>query len=734
MISPMKRLLLLLFVPVLTFAQRPSALDISRWEARAKRVTIIRDAWGIPHIYAPTDADAVFGMLYAQCEDNFARVEMNYIEKLGRMAEVQGQKALAGDLYIRLVIDADEAQADYHASPDWLRALMDAHADGINYYLYRHPEVRPKLLTHFEPWYSLTWTDGSIGAISTGDIGPRDVGQLYLGTEGSMGAIERQPVERLTGSNGFAIGPSRSASGHAILYINPHVTFYFRPEIHVVSDEGLNVYGAVTWGQFFVYQGFNEHCGWMHTSSEADVSDMYAETIIEQSGRRVYRYDGGTRPVGEKKITLRYASGDSTIAISVSAMVTHHGPVMARRHGQYLSVRSTNRSLQGLVQSYQRTKSTGFASFKKAMELTANASNNTVFADDRGNIAYWHGNFLPKRDPSIDWSLPVDGTTPSTEWKGLHPVEESIHIYNPSSGWIQNCNSTPYTASGESSPRRTDYPSYMAPDEENFRALNAMRVLGREKAFTIDKLIAAGYDPSLTAFEILVPALVRVFERDVRPGTTMHEQLKEPMSVLKAWDHRTSVRSIAMTLAHTWGQKLSRAIYLTKADEGENDAVGKTRAFASRATASEIVEPLLRAVQELDSTFGTWKTPWGDVNRFQRLDGGLDERHDDAQSSLPVGFASARWGMLAAYSSRTFEGTKKMYGFGGNSFIAAVEFGERLKAKSLLAGGQSGDPRSKHFSDQAEMYATGRFKDVHFYKEDVLKNAEATYHPGDEPR
>ncbi len=730
----MKRLFLLLIVPVLIFAQRPSAQDISRWESRAKRVTIIRDTWGIPHVYAPTDADAVFGMLYAQCEDDFARVEMNYIEKLGRMAEVQGPKALAGDLYIRLVIDAEEAQDDYRTSPDWLRALMDAHADGINYYLYRHPEVRPRLLTHFEPWYSLTWTDGSIGAISTGDIGPRDVGQLYLGTEGSLGDLEREQDERLTGSNGFAIGPSRTASGNAILYINPHVTFYFRPEIHVVSDEGLNVYGAVTWGQFFVYQGFNEHCGWMHTSSAADVSDMYAEQIIEENGQRFYRYDGGRRRITEKKITLRYMSGDSTTSMTVQAMFTHHGPVMAKRNGQFLSVRSFNRSIQSLIQSFQRTKSTGLESFKKSMDLTANASNNTVFADDRGNIAYWHGNFLPKRDPSIDWSQPVDGSTPSTEWQGLHPVHESVHIINPSSGWIQNCNSTPFTASGESSPRRTDYPSYMAPDEENFRSLNAVRVLDREKAFTIDKVIAAGYDPALTAFEILVPALVRVFERDIKPGTNTHDKLSEPIAILKAWDHRTSVRSIAMTLAHAWGEKLARAIARTKAGADEDGTVAKTKAFAQRATASEIVEPLMRTVQELDSTFGTWKTPWGEVNRFQRLDGGLEERHDDAQPSWPVGFASARWGMLAAYSSRTYDGTKKMYGFGGNSFVAAVEFGERLKAKSLLAGGQSGDPRSRHFSDQAEMYATGRFKDVHFYKEDVLKNAEAMYHPGEEAR
>jgi acyl-homoserine lactone acylase PvdQ len=726
----MKKLALLLLIPLCLLGQDFSKEEIARWQRQASRITIVRDTWGVPHIYGKSDADAVFGLLYAQCEDDFRRVEMNYIEKLGRMAEVRGKAALANDLYIRLIIDSADAVADFEKSPAWLKKLMNAYADGINYFLYTHPSVKPSLLHRFEPWYPLLWTDGSIGAISTGDIGAREVGNLYLDGAEPLGAVAEEPGERWTGSNGFAIGPSKTLSGNAILYINPHVTFYFRPEVHAVSEEGLNVYGAVTWGQFFVYQGFNEHCGWMHTSSAVDVSDMYTEKIDMKGDRYFYQYDKSEKPVSQRTITLRYKSGDGFETKTVTGYFTHHGPVMAKRNGQWISVRSYNRSLKSLIQSWQRTKSTGFDSFRKSMELCANTSNNTVFADDKGNIAYWHGNYVPKRDPSLDWDKAVDGSIPSTEWKGLHPLDEIVHAYNPASGWIQNCNSTPFTVSGSSSPKKEQYPRYMAPDGENFRAINAVRVLGAESKFTIDKAIAAGYDRTLSAFEILVPALVNAFDKNTSAGDSMRALLAEPVSVLRQWDFRSGENSIATTLAVDWGRQLMPAIQRTPIDAGDVDQVSKTKRFAAVATFRELAVPLLTAVRQLEKTFGKWQIPWGDINRFQRLTNEEEERYDDSQPSLPVGFASAQWGMLASYNSRTFAGTSKRYGMSGNSFVAAVEFGKRVKAKSVLAGGVSGDPSSKHFTDQAPLYTKGDFKEVWYYKEDVLKHAEKTYHPG----
>lgn len=711
------------------FAQNFSSKEVAKWQRQANQVKIIRDQWGVPHIYGKTDADAVFGLLYAQCEDDFARVEMNYIEKLGRLAEVNGESKLFDDLLIRLVIDSVDAVADFKKAPAYLKKLMHAYADGINYFLHTHPEIKPALLKRFQPWYPLLWTDGSIGAISTSDITMREMTNLYSRslTVGSL--VEPIVEEKLTGSNGFAFAPSVSETGNAMLYINPHVTFYFRPEVHMVSEEGLNVYGAVTWGQFFIYQGFNEHCGWMHTSSQTDIADSYIEKIKKEKNQWYYEYNGKKRKVVQKKIRLQYAEGNEKKTREFDALYTHHGPVMALRNDQYLSLKANNRSLTGLIQSWERTKAKSFDAYKKTMDLLANTSNNTVYADAEGNIAYWHGNFIPIRNPTLDWSKPVDGSTSTTEWKGFHPVKESVHVYNPPNGWLQNCNSTPYTVAGKFSPKKENYPAYMAPDDENFRGINAVRVLSATEKYSLDAVIEAGYNTYLTSFEMMTPLLVKAFEKGTSPGDSLHVRLKEPIDVLKGWDYHTGLNSVATTLAVEWGQRLIPSINKLRTAE-KISFIAAVEKYLTTAPPHDILVPFSAAVKDIATKFGDWRIGWGDINRFQRLTGDLVAHYDDKNPSLAVPYVSSLWGMLPSYASSYFPGTQKRYGTGGNSFICVVEFGKRIKAKSLLAGGQSGDPSSPHFTDQALMYTQGKFKDVLFYKEDVEQNAREQYNPG----
>lgn len=724
-------ILIVLLLPLSILAQPFTPKEISRWNQQAKEVTIIRDNYGIPHVYGNTDADAVFGLMYAQCEDDFPRVERNYIDKLGRLSEVDGISSLYDDLLTKLVIDSVGAVKDYINAPVWLKQLCNAFADGINYYLYKHPEVKPKLLYRFEPWFPMLWTDGSIGAISTANLGARDLKSFYSEKKESVSIRHPVTEEQPVGSNGFAFSPKITASKNAILYINPHVTFYFRPEVHIVSNEGLNAYGAVTWGQFFVYQGFNEHCGWMHTSSYADVSDAYIENISKKDGKYFYQYDGKEIPVREKQITINYVENGAQKAKTFTTYFTGHGPVMGIQNKKWISVRSDNRNIKGLIQSWKRTKTKSFAEYQKVMDLLANASNNTVYADAEGNIAYWHGNFIPKRDTSYDWSQPVDGTTSKTEWKGLHTVQEAIHIYNPPNGWIENCNSTPFTAAGPFSPSKKDYPAYMATEGQNFRGVNAIRILPQEKNYTIDKVIEKGYDTYLTAFEVLIPRLVKA-SAEITNDSTRNE-ISAPIEILKKWDYRVGKNSVATTLAIYWGEKILPLIYRTAVEEGEdNDIVSKTHEFIAHAPPEQLIAALTTTMHELGKKFGTWKMEWGKVNLFQRISGDINNQFDDSKPGYEVPFVSSTWGMLPSYSSRTFPGTKKRYGVNGNSFICAVEFGKRIKAKSLLAGGESGHADSPHFFDQGDMYANGKFKDVLFYKEDVMKHVEKKYHPGGE--
>ena len=724
----MPKLLIILFllIPIHLFSQPFSAKEIKKWKDRSKQVEIVRDNWGIPHVYGQTDADAVFGLMYAQCEDDFNRVEMNYIEKLGRLSEVNGKKDLYNDLMMRMLIDSAAAQADFSNAPNWLQQLLYAFADGINYYLFTHPDTKPALLQRFEPWFPLLWTDGSIGAIHTAGITAKELENFYTGND--MGYIPEMQPEPLpaTGSNGFAISNTKSETGNAMLYINPHVSLYFRPEVHMVSEEGLNAYGAVTWGQFFVYQGFNAFCGWMHTSGDTDVADLYEEKVKKSGTGFVYEYDNEEREVKERAIPVSYKIGSITENRRFTVYETHHGPVMAKRNGKWISLATVNRSMKGLIQCWQRTKATGFDEFKKVMALVSNTSNNTVYADAAGNIAYWHGNFIPKRNPAYNWLKPVDGTTTATDWTGLHPVDESIHLYNPSNGWLQNCNSTPFTAAGTNSPDKTKYPAYMSAGQENFRGINAVRVLQKEQSFNLDKLVAAGYDTYLAGFEHLQQALVQAYKTD---SGRLYATLAGPVAVIAAWDLHSNEQSIATTLAIEWGDQLKPLLNAVKKEPWKG-FIGTVHTFAATASQKQLLATFETAINKLINKHGTWQVPWGDINKYQRLNGQLSLQFDDTKPSLPVGFAGAEWGMLPSFSSGYFPGTIKRYGIYGNSFICAVEFGKKIKAKSLLAGGESSNPASPHFNDQALMYSKGIFKEALFYKQDVMKHAERKYHPG----
>lgn len=704
-----------------------SAADVARWRAAAQRVTIMRDKWGIPHIFGQTDADTVFGMLYAQAEDDFNRVELNYINALGRLAEVEGEKEVWRDLRMKLYIQPDDLQSKYAASPAWLKNLMNAYADGLNYYLYTHPEVKPKLLTRFEPWMALSFSEGSIG----GDIESIDLKELER-FYGKRPVLARQVADtgfdpEPRGSNGFAIAPKRSANGHALLMINPHTSFYFRPEVHMVSEEGLNAYGAVTWGQFFIYQGFNDKLGWMHTSGGGDVIDEYLETVVERDGEFFYKYGKHEGRMRSTRIDVPYKTANGALASrSVTAYFTHHGPVVRQEGNKWVSVKMMDDPLNALTQSYTRTKARDYNAFYKAMELRTNSSNNTVYADAQGNIAYFHGNFIPKRDPRFDWTRPVDGSNPATEWQGLHEIKETITLLNPASGYISNTNNWPCNAAGAgSSPKCANYPAYMWSLPENARGRNAERVFKDAKGLDINGLIAASYDTRLAAFDQLVPAVVAdheaLHESDERKAG-LHEQV----AVLRDWNLRYAIDSVPTSLAVYWGQEMV-AQHGARARAENIPAVDY---IATRLSPADRLDALVRASAKLQADFGNWRTPWGEINRFQRLSGDVDQQYDDSKPSIPVAFASANWGSLASFGMSAKQNTKRIYGDRGNSFVAAVEFGPRIKAKSILAGGQSGDPRSPHFNDQAAMYARGEFKDVLFYKDDIERNLERKYHPG----
>jgi acyl-homoserine-lactone acylase len=684
--------------------------EVARWERRAQNVTIIRDDWGIPHVYGKTDADTVFGVMYAQAEDDFNRVETNYLNSMGRLAEAEGESAIYRDLRMKLFIDPAEMQALYGKSPEWLKALMDAYADGLNYYLHRHPQVKPRVITRFEPWMALSFSEGSIG----GDIERVNLRQLEAfyggGGAASTAAATTKDTKDLEprGSNGIAIAPSNTVDKKALLLINPHTSFFFRAEAKMVSEEGLNAYGAMTWGQFFIYQGFNDRTGWMHTSSSVDNIDEYAETIVKKGEGVFYKYGSEERPVTTRKIVVPYKSGTGLAQKEFTVYRTHHGPIVREADGKWIAIRLMEEPLKALTQSYSRTKARNYAEFRQTMDLHTNSSNNTVYADADGTIAYFHSNFIPKRDERFDWAQPVDGSNPATDWNGVLSIDETPGLRNPGVGWLYNTNNFPWSAAGPDSPQKDKYPGYVDRGSENPRGVHAIRVLENRKDFTLDKLIEAAYDSYLPAFAEQLPPLVKAY--DALPASDpLKKALAEQVALLRGWDNRWAVDSVPTSVAVFWGEEVGRS---------------------NAKTPQQLLQALSVASDRLQADFGSWKTPWGDINRYQRLTGDIVQPFNDAGPSIPVGFTSARWGSLASFGARTYPGTKKMYGTSGNSFVAVVEFGDRVRAKAITAGGQSGDPKSPHFADQAERYAKGELRDVYFYREQLQGHTKREYRPG----
>jgi acyl-homoserine-lactone acylase len=703
-----------------------SSSDIARWQREASAVTITRDDWGIAHVHGKSDADAVFGMIYAQAEDDFNRIETNYLFALGRTAQAEGEDAIMQDLRARLYIQDDSLKAMYGRSPRWLQKLMDAWADGLNFYLHQHPEVKPRALTRFEPWMALSFSEGSIGGdIET--ISLRGMERMY--GDRREGPPRRTSLEdwrrEPTGSNGIAIAPSNTVNHHALFLINPHTSFFFRSELQMTSDEGLNAYGAVTWGQFFVYQGWNPRLGWMHTSTGADAIDEYLETVTEKDGKWFYKYGNQELPVESRQITVPFRTDTGMASKTFTAYFTRHGPVIGKDGDKWLSVAMMFEPIKALTQSYTRTKARSFKEFKQIMDLHTNSSNNTIYADADGNIAYFHANFIPRRDTSFDWTQPVDGSNPKTDWHGLLSVDESPNVYNPKSGWVYNSNNWPWSAAGPSSPKQEDFPRYVEKGRESFRGLHAIRVLKDKKDFTLQGLIDAAFDSYLTGFAELLPPLIKSFDSlpsyDPRRMT-----LKEEIDSLRGWDYRWSASSVPTTLAVFWGTGLAQH-------------VGETARAANKslpdymvdgATTSERLDALTEASRLLTRQFGTWKTPWGEINRFQRNDSLITQKFDDSKPSYPVPFTSALWGSLASFGARPYPGTKRWYGTSGNSFVAAVEFGDSVTARAVTAGGESGHPTSPHFKDEVERYASGNLRPVYYYPSQLKGHTERVYHPG----
>ncbi|HMX28632.1 MAG TPA: penicillin acylase family protein [Blastocatellia bacterium] len=691
-------------------------------------MTIHRDTFGVPHIFGKTDAAVLFGLAYAQCEDNFWQLETDYINALGRAAELEGERALARDLSYRLFEIERLSKAEYDRLPADLRALCDAFAAGVNHFIARHPETKPRLLAGLEGWQVLAFArSGRVGGVNRLGLNPNEIqlGKLeasdkaeasrtneQMNFDGLQSWFVQSHLELEEGSNMWAVSPRKSAGGNAMLFINPHVGFFGggqRYEAHLNSEERLNVYGFAILGTAYIRTGFNQFFGWSHTNNYADTADVYLESFDDPANPLSYKYGNEHRTAVEWTDTVKVKTEQGIEVRRYRFRKTHHGPIIGVRNGKAVAARIARLEEGGeLEQRIAMNRARNLKEFRAALGKVALTGSNTLYADNKGNIFYVHGNAVPRRSTTFDWTKPVDGSAPETEWQGFHALEDLPLFLNPKSGFLQNCNSTPFLTTSEGNPPKEKFPAYMVPEEDTPRAKVSRRLLTAKKKFTFEEWTKAATDTTVGEAAERIRALTDQWEQMKRENEAKAEELKPMVMELAAWDQTARVDSTATTLF---------ILALERANTDRSEP--KYR----------MLNALEKTVADLELKFGTWRVQWGEINRLQRVHTSGDEPFDDKKPSLPVAGGPSFAGMAFTFSAQNVKGQQRRYGTAGNTFVAVVEFGKTLRAQSVLVFGQSADPNSKHHLDQAELYASGKFKPVWFTPADIKANLERTYQP-----
>jgi acyl-homoserine lactone acylase PvdQ len=720
--------------------ERGAAAQAASLEKIARSVTIYRDSWGTPHVYGPTDASVIFGFIYAQAEDNFWQIEDTYIQALGRASEVYGEQSLNADLTNRALEIVKVSQAEYPKLNKQMKEICQATADGLNYFLEKNPQVKPRLITKFEPWHLLAFGRFSQyqlfiyrrAGIRDAEIRSAVQEVKANGRTSSLPAPSDVAVEDKAGeawnagqvgSNTWAITPSKSASGHAMLLVNPHQPF-FGPgqwiEGHVHSDSGWNMSGATFPGSPFPSLGHNENLGWSHTVNAPDIIDVWSERFDDPKNPANYKYGAGYRAATEWTDTIKVKSEKGAETRTFKFRKTHHGPVVAVRDGAPLTVRMAKFESYGVIeQRYQMSKARNFKEFRAAMARTDVPMFNTMYADREGNIWYLYNGAVPKRDLKYDWSKPVDGSDPGTEWQGYHSIDELPQIFNPPSGWAQNCNATPFLATdeGKGNPDASKFPKYMVTENDNARSRISRRILGEKDKFSFDDWSRAAFDTRVIEAEKQIPVLVAEWEKLKAADATRAGKTEEAVAALKSWNGVSATDSVPMTVFTLW-------FYTSLQPQAQ--AVVKDNPYPKVA----VLEYVLG---DLASSWGTWKVAWGELNRLQRVHtSGSLEPFSDANPSLPVaGGPGDPIGIVFNVYSPVAKGQKRRYGTAGHSFVSVIEFGPTPHAMSLLQFGQSADPQSKHYFDQAALYSKQQFKPAWFSLDEIKAHLERAYHPGE---
>ena len=681
--------------------------------------TLYRDQWGVPHVYGPTDAAVTYGFMYAQAQDNFWQIEDSMIQSLGRHAEVIGEAGLASDYLNRALQVVALAKAELKTMPVATRRLLVAAAAALNQYL-ADTNTKPRLISRFEPWHFLAHSRFSVYQLfifNRSGISNEEI-SAYVGdrlssvhfTNGSRAIATLSAVadaQQHAGSNSWAIAPARSQSGNALLFINPHQPF-FGPgqwyEGHVHSDEGLHFSGAGFYGSALPTIGHNEHLGWTHTVNKPDIIDVYRLQLDHSTTPPTYQHGDQQRTVTQWQDAIKVKTEQRLESRKFSFSRSHHGPIVAVRNGAALAVRMARFEDGGqLQQRYRMLRATNLDEFKAALGTLASPMFNTMYADRSGNIYYAYYGAVPRRDATIDWSGTVDGHNPATDWLGYHSLAELPTLTNPASGYLQNCNATPFLATGGNDNLNPEhYPAYMVSEQDNNRSRRSRILLSGDNSISWKELQTITWDTQVAEADRLLPVL---FQEVAARGLTGErgQAVESAVRTLKRWNRTATVRSEATTLYFFW------------------------RLAEREFNVTDPVAALEFAIDYMTKTWGSTRVAWGSVNRLQRAHTSGLQGFDDAATSFPIaGGPGNPFGTIFNFYARPKPGESRMYGVAGHSYVSIVEFDSAPHTESITVFGASSDPQSPHYTDQSALYAKRQYKKAWFDRKDVRKHARST--------
>ena len=714
----------------------------------AKQVTIHRDEWGVAHIFGDTDEATIFGAGYIQAEDFFWQIEDTTIQALGRYAEIMGEKGLSSDLLVRSFEIPQRSKADFEEALPEYKLFARAYTEGINHYLASHPEEKPRMITKFEPWHagaidrflmlSLTY-----GGTATGRPNKEDVQMIDVASSASLptyswqwarpeSALQREAFEAV-GSNAWAIAPSKTKSGNAMLFINPHQPwfgigqFY---EMHVHSKETLRFSGACFFGTPIPTLGHSEHLGWAYTVNEPDIADSWSVSFDDPDEPLNYRFGDGYRKAEEWSEQIGLLVGNKVVQKQVTFRKTHHGPIVSQRDGKHIAARVGRLySMDRFGQAIGMIRAKNFQEWYEAFSRCAIPMFNVVYADRHGTIFYGYNGSVPVRKEGLDWTKTVDGSTPETKWDGYHTLDQLPQVLNPKCGYVQSCNSSPFVTTDLENPKKDEFPDYMVREVgiDRRRAKRSRQLLGAAQDLTFEDFEKLTFDTQLYWHLTNLKTWQQEFAELQSSDPDKAAQVKPYLDHLAQWDGRADVDSTGAALCIHWYEEL----YGT--GQAENIKPQYRDDAAARLMA------LVKVGKTLQRLHGDWKVPWGNIHRLVRVGYAADTVAAaltmlPTQNSLPVPGSPGPLGIVyTIYSAPSIPFIRpQRFAVVGCSYMSAVEFGAKVRAGSLVPYGTSGDPGSPYFENQRVLLSERRYKNAYYYPDEVKAAAKRSYHPGQE--